>query len=168
MIFIGIDPAFRSDGFGVAILDTQDQTVRKKKFRTFLDFLKWITAPEEIPPRAVAGIENSNLQNATFNMNGSKAKVARHSRNVGANQAASQLTVDVCRWVLGEKYVFEISPREKGRKLTHREVLAIAKQEGHTFLDYKGNKNEQDFRDAYQIALIAKKRHFFQQAKIKA
>jgi hypothetical protein len=112
MTVIGIDPAFRAQG---------------KMFKSFLDFLRWLTTPGEAPERAIVGIENSNLQNVTFDMKGTKGMVAKISRNVGANQAASQYTVDACKWHYGDKYVFEVSPKQKGAKWTQAMFRAVAK-----------------------------------------
>ena len=95
-------------------------------------------------------------------MKGTKGEVARRSRNAGANQAASQYTVDYCRHFFGIEYVFEISPRQKGGKWTQAIFRQVLKQEGHR----TAGKFNQDQRDAYQIALHAKKLAFFQAAKL--
>ncbi len=81
----------------------------------------------------------------------------------GANQAASQYTVDYCRHFFGVEYVFEISPKQKGGKWTQAIFRQVLKQEGHR----TAGKFNQDQRDAYQIALHAKKLAFFQAAKLK-
>ena len=131
-------------------------------FRSLLDFIQWVESREWPGQTVVVGVENSNLQNVTFSMKGTKGEIARRSRNAGANQAASQYTVDYCRHFFGREYVFEISPRDKGGKWTQAMFRQVLKQEGHR----TAGKFNQDQRDAYQIALGAKKRAFFQAAKI--
>ena len=152
MIVIGVDPAFRKAGFAICIIDEQSE-VQGKMFKSFLDFIAWLTTPGEAPEFAIVGVENSNLQNVTFEMKGTKGMVAKISRNVGANQAASQYTVDVCRWHYGPNNVIEISPKQKGKKWTQAIFKSIAKSEGHKLI----GRFNQDQRDAYQIALQAKR-----------
>lgn len=169
MILIGCDPAFRKNGFAICIID-EDRTVRCIQFKTFLEFLSWLWAEGSAPERAVVTIENSNLQNATFDMSGSKAEIARKSRNVGKNQAISQATVDAFKAKYG-KDVFGISPKEKGGKWTNQEFHAVLKSERHTFLvvdpkEYRTGKVSQDKRDAYKLALMGKKLAMFRSAKI--
>lgn len=153
MTVIGIDPAFRKAGFAICIIDEMGEA-QGKMFKGFLEFLRWLTTPGEAPAKAIVGVENSNLQNVTFDMKGTKGMVAKMSRNVGANQAASQYTVDACKWHYGDKYVVEISPKQKGKKWTQAMFRAVAKSNGHTVV----GKFNQDQRDAYQIAIAAKKR----------
>lgn len=162
MIVIGIDPAFRKTGFAIAILDETGE-VEGRMFRGFLEFVQWVERHEWPGQTILVGIENSNLQNKTFDMKGSKGEIARRSRNAGANQAASQYTVDYCRHFFGAEYVFEISPRQKGRKWTQAQFRAVLKQEGHR----TAGKFNQDQRDAYQILLHARKLASFRAAKIK-
>jgi hypothetical protein len=154
MNYIGIDPAFRKAGFAICIIDKTGEA-QGKMFQSFLDFIQWLTTPDEAPQNAIVGIENSNLQNATFDMSGTKGMVAKRSRNVGCNQAASQYTVDFCRWWYGKDRVHEVSPRHKGKKWTQTEFRQVAKQEGHTVV----GRFNQDQRDAYQVALIAKRQN---------
>jgi len=147
-IRIGIDPAFRKSGFAVCIIDEN----KEAQFRTFknglLDFLSWLW--NDSPDNALVTVENSNLQNITFDMRGSKAVIAKKSRNVGKNQAASEITVQACivRW--GKNRVQNISPRQKGGKWTDKEFKAVVRQEGHKLYGYTG---KEDYRDAYQLAL---------------
>jgi hypothetical protein len=155
--FIGIDPAFRKSGFCVCIIDPAN-TVEFKTFVSFLDFIEWcFVAPS--PGNSYICVENSNLQDSTFDMSGSIYVVAKKSRHVGQNQAASQYTYDMCVKIWG-KNAFQVSPREKGKKLNDLEFNSIVKKNKHTLLNYKGNKNEQDKRDAYKLALQAKQKAF--------
>ena len=147
-IFIGADPAFRKKGFGIAVIDRNDKTVNFKVFKNgFLDFQSWLIS--DAPTHAVICVENSNLQKKTFDMTGGLPVVARKSRNVGKNQAVSQLTVDVCRMVKGFTTI-EISPLEKGRKWSEATALSVMRSEGLKFFK---NKISQDEIDSLQIAL---------------
>jgi len=111
---IGIDPAFRKNGMGVCVISPDNEvTFPRFKGRGLVAFVKWLkTAPDNV----LVTIEDSNLQNATFNNSGTKAKSNRVSRNVGCNQAASAYIVDFCidRW--GHKVVRAISAQKKGGK----------------------------------------------------
>lgn len=156
MIVIGIDPAFRKKGFAACILDETGEA-EGKMFSGLLEFIEWVESREWPCETVIVGVENSNMQNTTFDMSGTKAEVARRSRNAGANQAASQYTVDYCRHFFGREYVFEISPKQKGKKWTAAIFKQVARQEGHRL----AGKFNQDQRDAYQIALHAKKLAFF-------
>jgi len=157
MTYIGLDPAFRKGGYGAAII-TPDKVVRFPRFATFMDFIFWIT-DEAIPRPAVICIENSNLQNVTFNP---KAGPSQH-RDVGKNMAVSQCTVDLCRWALGERFVIEVSPKEKGGKWTTPETAAVMKDEKHRSTK---KRLSQDDRDAYKLATIGKKLFSIREAKI--
>ena len=152
MVFIGIDPSFRKNGFAVCIIVNKE--VNFKVFESFIDFTQWIETLKTSISSFFVVIENSNLQNATYDTKGSKLLVARKSRSVGKNQAASQYTVDYCTLFFGEKNVLGISPKQKGGKWTHETFMGVTRTENHKIKNYKGNKNEQDKRDAYQLALL--------------
>lgn len=150
--YIGIDPSFRKAGFAVCIID-EDNTVDFKLFKGFLEFLDWLW---DAPRNGVYCVENSNLQNLTFDMSGNKAIVAKKSRDVGKNMAISQCVVDVLIKMGFETK--EVSPKQKGGKKTDKETQLIFKYLKHVEIrNYKGLKGEQDKRDAYQLALIGKK-----------
>lgn len=175
--YVGIDPAFREDGFCVCVIDTE-KTVRFMIFKDgLLSFISWLLY--DSPDKAFCCVENSNLQNSTFAVGAMLKRVrgimaagvvqrmlmeaAKISRNVGANQAASQYTHDLCRSRWGDNS-FQVSPREKGAKRTHAAVMLIAKSEGHVFgKDYR--KGSQDMRDAYCLALLAKQFSFRKRGK---
>jgi len=151
--YIGIDPAFRENGFCACIID-EDDTANFIVFVNTYDFICWLL---DAPQNGVWCVENSNLQDETFDMTGSKHVVAKKSRSVGKNMAISQLTVDILRRTFGTSNVLEVSPKQKGRKIEDNVIfLALAKQEKIKLLNYKGNKNEQDKRDAFVLALKAK------------
>ncbi len=142
----------------MCVIDTTGEA-RFTVFKGLLQFIGW--ALHEAPSEAVVTVENSNLTNATFDMSGDKKEVARKSRNVGANQAASQYTYDVCKFVFGSN-AHEVSPLQKGAKRDDKTVRYLAKANGHQLTNYKGIDSEQDKRDAYCLALISKDKHRYQ------
>jgi len=150
-LFIGIDPAFRQKGFAMAIIDNNTKEASFKMFRNgFLDFCRWLdNEPPEIKD-TVFCVENSNLQKATFDMRGNKNVIARKSRNVGKNQAASQYTVDILKAKGYE--VLDISPKDKGGKWTEDGFKWVVKSKKILLTKAKPNQDE---RDALKLALIA-------------
>jgi len=150
MILIGIDPAFRVNGFGLCSIDKKEKTVHFHKIKKFTDFIGYLK--NDIPADKVKFcIENSNLQNMTFDMSGSRAELARKSRNVGANQAVSQIVVDLCREAVGKANVIELSPAQKGRKKTGREMQLACMYLGLKLPFFK-TKPTQDNIDAFMLA----------------
>lgn len=164
MIQIGVDPAFRKSGFAICIID-ENKDVRAIRFKSFLDFLSWLWVEGEAPAKAIVVVENSNLQKSTFDMRGSKAVVARKSRNVGKNQAISQAAFDALKVRYGTN-VFEVSPKQKGVKWSKQTFARVLKSESHNFLATKQTIS-QDEIDAYQLALMGKKLFMFREARIK-
>ena len=153
-LFIGIDPAFRDNGFAMAIIDKTDNTVLFKMFKNgFLDFCSWFL--HDSPADALICVENSNLQNKTFSYyRGNKNEMARISRSVGKNMAISQCVVDLCK----TKYkVVDCSPKMKGGKWSAKQYEAVMIQEKHTTSKKTSNQDE---RDAYKLVLIALKKPF--------
>lgn len=157
---IGIDPAFRANGFGAAIILPAGE-VWLKTFGRPADFYTWALS-EAAPHAALVCVENSYLQNATFDLEGSKMVVARKSRNVGFNQAISQAVVEFCQVRWGAVNVRQLSPQEKGSKWTEVYFNAVLKQEGHHLAPamleawpHQKHKANQDERDAYKLALLA-------------
>ena len=152
MTVIGIDPAFRKKGFAMCIID-ETGDIGFKVFKTFLDFVKWAFS-EDVPAGKVnVVIENANLQNITFDMSGSKGEIAKRSRNVGACQAISQATFELCQYVFGKDCTFEVSPREKGKKWTPAEANNIATEKGLNYT-FKNSEAEQDKIDAFKLCLL--------------
>lgn len=164
-VFIGVDPAFRAGGFVAVIIDMADRTARVMKFKNLLNWHDWLRSPDA-PEQAYVCVENSNLQNTTFDMGEEKnahhdpevrlgrriLKVARGSRNVGANQAVSQLAFESARDRYGAS-VYEVSPKQKGRKITDaRQFAAIVQQAG---ILLPKQKLSQDARDAFMLADMA-------------
>lgn len=150
MVVIGIDPAIRKNGFALCFYDTENESVDF----LIMDFIDFILYNEGLHISSyVFCIENSNLQNLSFDIKGNKGVLARKSRNVGMNQAVSQLTCDLLKRRGFE--VVEISPKQKGAKLEHETFKALTMN--MTVANYKGLKGEQDKRDAFKIALLYEK-----------
>ena len=143
MIYIGIDPAFRKNGFGMCILDFSDKTANFYIFKSFFEFLSWLT--NERPKTAFYCIENSNLQKKCWQKN---------AMSVGKNQAASQYTVDACKYFCGDKFIREISPLEKGGKEKVNMIFKIESKKWRLH-NYKGLVSEQDKRDSFLLALLS-------------
>lgn len=158
MIFIGLDPAFRKNGFAICCIEEQD--LYFKQFKNYANFLGWLY--HDRPEEAFCCIENSNLTDATFFRGGNMQSRMKQSRNVGKNQAASQIAVDLLNIVYGKESILDISPKRKGKKWTKTYALAIARQNKHQL----PATISQDKIDAYQLALIAQK-HFFLNARAK-
>lgn len=158
---MGIDPAFRKGGFGMAIIQPNREVVLKT-FRSLAFFYGWALS-EYAPQFAWVCVENSNLQNTSFDLTGTKQVVARKSRNVGANQAVSQAVVEFCQARWGANHVRQLSPEQKGAKWTEVYFQAVMRQERHTLCPQMVGtwpvnklKANQDERDAYKLALLAR------------
>jgi hypothetical protein len=150
LIYIGIDPAFRKNGFVICIINEQRE-VDFITFKDFTAFIDWVWTA----PLAIYTVENSYLQDLTFDMRGSKPEIAKKSRHVGMNQAISEATFRILKKMFGS-YVFEISPKAKGEKWNDNQLRLYSKHFKHTvFLNYKGLISEQDKRDSYKLALFS-------------
>jgi hypothetical protein len=146
---IGIDPAFREKGFATCdLILTED--LNTHRFHTYHKphsfFIDYSTDYELF----YFGVENSNLQNLTFRESKKISVAERVSRNVGANQAVSQMVVDFLQQYYGEEKVYEFSPREKGKKDTQedyvKKCLALKLQ--------PNKRTSQDERDAFKLAYL--------------
>lgn len=144
-IRIGIDPAFRRNGFGLCIID-ETSDVRFLRLRSFQDFVFWLMtdAPAE-NVRCV--IENSNLQDVTFRRGGRITHA--QSRDAGKNMAISQCVFDLCVWKWGMSCVCGLSPREKGAKWP----LPFAQGVARAMALKLPAKMRQDDIDAFQLAV---------------
>jgi hypothetical protein len=152
---IGIDPAFRDNGF--CLCDIKGDEVSFSNYKLgFLDFMEDIKSVHAgVYSKTIIAIENSNLQNTNFDTTGSRGVISRKGRNVGSNQAISQLVVDFCKRHTQSK-ILNLSPQRKGKKWNQAQFEAIVKQERHRIIQNKKGNN-QDERDAYKLALIALK-----------
>lgn len=149
MIKIGVDPAFRKKGFVVAMLN-EENVLSFIVFENFTDFIFWVQ--NQMPKGNVKiCIENSYLQNKTFDMTGNKAVIAKKSRNAGMNQAVSQIAYELFCKYAGKKNVLNLSPKAKGKKWTANDTKII---EG-ICMQHKITKTKktwsQDERDAFKL-----------------
>lgn len=145
---IGVDPAFRAGGFVVCILDTAERTAHFRAFRDVLAFDRWLQGPDA-PDDAWVTVENSNATNANFDQSGSRGKVARKGRNVGTNQAVSQLAVQSALDRYGR--CRSVTPKQKGKKWSAREFEGALRADG---VSAYGASGSQDARDAYKLATL--------------
>lgn len=149
---IGIDPAFRESGFCVVVID-EERTGHARMFKSFLDFLKWLP---EAPDNALVVIENSNEDNTLYAYHNAKDKktAIAAALNVGKNQAASQYTVDACRYRWENTgQVFSVSPKKKGAKWPARVFMQAVKADG---VKIDSSFGSQDARDAYKLAMMGR------------
>lgn len=153
-VYIGVDPAFREGGFWVAVVDMTDRTVAYRRFADVLEWHDWVRSLDA-PLSCFVCVENSMLQNKSFDMSGSKMEIARKGRNVGTNQAVSELAYRSALRRYGANKVFEVSPKEKGPKWSEAQAGAVLKSERLTVIT-KGEN--QDCRDALKLALIARQK----------
>lgn len=149
---IGVDPAFRKGGFAIAILDRVEKTCVFKMFADVIEFAFWLASEEAPSDDYFVCVENSNLQNVTLRKTGNQGQRSRKSRDIGKNQAASQLTVSAAVRTVGENRTVEISGKQKGQKLLPGIFLMWAK--GWKFSNYKNIPAHQDKRDAFKVAMI--------------
>ena len=127
MILIGLDPAFRENGFAAAIFDPadRDEPLRFIVFRDVVSFVGW--CQNDAPERAFVCVENSNLDAAVYHLKpfmGAR-QAAAIGVAVGKNQAVSQLAVDLLRKKYGKTEVLDISPSKKGGKVYGRPVAMV-------------------------------------------
>lgn len=155
MTYIGVDPAYRDGGFWVC--EIRGAIVAFYKMKGFIEFVKYIDELAENTIDVSICIENSNETNHTFISPTIRSPSAREkiSRDVGKNQAISQMSVDYCQYMLGSG-VYSVSPAEKGMKWTDKIARSEAKNHGLELFLYKGLVSEQDKRDAFKLALRAK------------
>lgn len=161
---IGIDPAFRKNGMAVAIIDLSSKKVTAQILNGVIDFYKLINSFDRDEIEFIV-VEDASKQNVTFfNRNKSDGNrknketmslnvAARISRNVGMVQAVSAQIVEISKEFAGEEKVIAVSPKEKGVKIYDRRIFsAYLKSIG---LEYVGERDTQDIRDAVKIATIA-------------
>jgi hypothetical protein len=131
-----------------------DKQVVFKRYKRFVDFL--IHAQDYrsfyLP---VVLVEDSSLQNVTFNSSINRAILSRMSRNVGMNQAASRIAYE---WIkLQGCEAYNISPEQKGKKWGKEIFMKVFKTEGYKFEpNFKPAKISQDEIDCFTLALQAK------------
>ena len=151
--FIGVDPALRLNGMAACFI-MPDKVVRFKKYKRFVDFLKNVEA-WVVYENPVVMVEDSSLQNITFNNSTNRAILSRMSRNVGMNQGASRIAYE---WIKDNGCeAYNISPEQKGKKWSKEMFLKIFEREGYKFEpDFKSTKISQDEIDCFSLAIQAK------------
>lgn len=153
MIYVGVDPAFRAGGFKVALVDMQKKVVKFIAMRDVFEWYEFVKNELSILPDCFICIENSNVQNTTFNMGGSRTGLARRCRNVGCNQAVSQLAVNAALRFMPPKSVLAISPREKGSKIRNEQTFEAFVNLHGLRIEKRGHVT-QDERDAFKLAML--------------
>lgn len=149
---IGVDPALRLNGMAACFIE-YDKTVVFKKYKRFVDFLKDSVRWKLLKP--VVMVEDSSLQNITFNNSTNRAILSRLSRNVGMNQGASRIAYEWIKEHGCEAY--NISPEAKGKKFNKDIFMKVVASERLKFEpDFKPAKISQDEIDAFFLALMAK------------
>lgn len=151
---IGVDPALRLNGMAACFI-LPDKVVEFKRYKRFVDFLEDSFHWNKDYANPVVLVEDSSLQNITFNNSTNRAILSRMSRNVGMNQGASRIAYEWIKEHGCEAY--NISPEAKGKKVSKQMFLILFKRDGYKFeLDFKPAKISQDEIDAFFLALMAK------------
>jgi hypothetical protein len=152
--FIGVDPAIRLNGMAACFIKPNKE-VEFKKYKRFVDFLEDSFHWHKDYENAVVLVEDSSLQNVTFNSSINRAILSRISRKVGMNQAASRIAYEWIKENGCEAY--NISPLQKGSKWTKISFMKVFQNEGYKFeADFKPAKISQDEIDCFTLALQAK------------
>lgn len=157
--FIGIDPAFRDNGFTICTVANdlifgngvyvKFQTLRKPHL--FFSYHN-----NFVYEKFIYGIENSNLTKQTFLHSNKDGVQNRFSRNAGMNMAVSQMVCDFLK-DLGAK-VYEFTPKQKGKKES-QQIFELRCRELKVYNIPK--KTTQDERDAFKLAYLAIKQYNF-------
>jgi hypothetical protein len=165
-VIIGLDPAFREGGFGAATIE--NGVVMFGNIKNFADFLEFC----DIAPGGVLWcVENSNLEDTTYQYlrGGNTRTLMAKSRDVGKNQAISQVVCDYLVKKFGAERVTAISPRQKGAKwgmFDGRRNMSIAREIARTVGEQSKLKSRgwqtatPDEVDAFQVAM-----HLFHRVK---
>lgn len=170
-IHTGIDPSFRIGGFCVCVIDMAEKRgwFVTMDYDSYRDWLRGTNAPNI----ASVCIENSALQNKLFYTHKSptgallSSKVAKYipgakklntdelcsaAMAVGKNQAISEMTYRCTVERYGAAKVFQVSPLEKGAKITDPRMFAAYVKSFGIVLEREAKS--QDERDAFKLAVI--------------
>ena len=146
---IGIDPAFRKSGTGVAVINKAARTMHLS-MRNMADVIIEV-CESSYDKGTVFVVENSNLQNVSFR----GLRSGRFGdRSVGKNQAVSQLLCDIAH--KKGAAVVEVAPNQKGRVMTAAEIDGWAKRNGVYIALEKGRRKSYnpDIRVAATLAIF--------------
>ena len=146
---IGIDPAFRKSGTGVAVINKAARTMHLS-MRNMADFIIEV-CEASYDKETLFVVENSNLQNVSFR---GAASGRFGDRSVGKNQAVSQLVCDIAH--KKGAAVVEIAPKQKGRIMTATEIDGWAKRNGVYIALERGRRKSYntDIRVAATLAIF--------------
>ena len=151
--YIGVDPAIRLNGMAACFIHSNKEVVFKR-YKRFVDFLGDVMTWFDYDNMVVL-VEDSSLQNVTFNKSINRAILSRMSRNVGMNQAASRIAYEWIKENGCEAY--NISPEQKGKKWGKEIFMKVFQNEGYKFEpNFKPAKISQDEIDCFTLALQAK------------
>lgn len=138
----------------MAICIIANRTMIFRRYKRFVDFIgdvvTWF-----VYENPIVLVEDSSLQNVTFNNSINRAILSRMSRNVGMNQAASRIAYE---WIkCNDLEAYNISPEAKGKKFNKDVFMRVVASERLKFEpDFKPAKISQDEIDAFFLALMAK------------
>ena len=137
----------------MAVCIIADRSMIFKRYKRFVDFINDVPNWSQYNP--VVLVEDSSLQNVTFNNSINRAILSRMSRNVGMNQAASRIAYE---WIKEHDIeAYNISPEAKGKKFNKDVFMRVVASERLKFEpDFKPAKISQDEIDAFFLALMAK------------
>lgn len=150
-VIIGCDPAYRKNGFSLCFIDI-DRTVRFITFKEPLDFIGWLL--HERPSDAIVYIENSKAQKGVFSkyFKGKSLQVAASAgERVGMNKCYSDVAYKLFKEVYKDKYVFSVTPSQKGAKWINDSIPKAACLS--LKLNLLKSKMNQDERDSLKLAL---------------
>jgi hypothetical protein len=161
-VIIGLDPAFREGGFGAATIE--NRVVTFGTIRDFSHFLGWCDAVDIMNLDVLWCVENSNLDDTTYQYlrGGNTRTLMAKSRDVGKNQAISQVVCDYLVKKFGAERVTAIGPRQKGAKwgvFNGKRNMSIAREIARTVGEQSGLKSTgwqtatPDEVDAFQVAM---------------
>ncbi len=147
MRYVGIDPAMRLNGLAVCVIDGN-----KLYFGRYKNLAMWIMDSLNYDKDIAVIVEDSSLQNITFRKHSSNKASNKISRNVGMNQCASRVIIDLL--TINGYRVTGISPQAKGSKWPLDYCMAVIK--AHQYEIVGKLKLSQDEIDAFTLALYAK------------
>lgn len=150
-VFMGVDPALRENGFWVAVLDRNENTI---VFHPIKHLGKFVKLLNDVRPCAVF-VENSNLEKRIYKVKDKHGNLKDGNqiavgKNMGVSQSAADIADEYSAFPSG------ISPTQKGAKITNEVIfLGILKANGVKPVGYKaGTGAAQDQRDAAKLAII--------------
>jgi len=161
MTIIGVDPAFRENGFLVCIFRPIEKTIQFVKIEDIYSYDYCLRVAQNSFNDVYVAIENSNLQSAMFVPKGKFESIEAYSKrcqDVGKNKAVSQQISKQSKYLFGEERVKDYSPLKKGAK---DDVAAFKRRLVKYNIKFDSRTN-QDQRDAFKLATL-----FYDEIKLK-